>query len=67
MNGSDIERLSAREIRQLRTKLGMTQLEFSMLVGVDRVTVGRWETGERHPHPSACRLMRRLEEEQRDL
>jgi DNA-binding transcriptional regulator YiaG len=33
------------DIFQLRTKLKMTQRQFADLVGVDPVTVSRWERG----------------------
>ena len=35
-------------IRSLRAKLKLTQVEFAALIGVDRRTVIRWETGK-HP------------------
>ena len=43
--------LSAKAIRELRSSLEMTQEEFGKEIGVNRVTVARWETGERSPSP----------------
>jgi DNA-binding transcriptional regulator YiaG len=40
--------LQPKEIRFLRTELGLTQAELAALVGRDAQTVGRWERGE-HP------------------
>lgn len=38
--------LEPKEVRFLRTELGMTQAELAELVGRDAQTVGRWERGE---------------------
>ena len=50
--------MTAKQIRRLRARAGLTQKALGELLGVHQVTVARWETGERHiPEPSA-RLMR---------
>lgn len=36
-------------IRTLREALGLTQSQFGELVGVDKMTVWRWEKGQLHP------------------
>jgi DNA-binding transcriptional regulator YiaG len=33
------------ELRRIRAQLGLTQARFAELLGVNRVTVARWETG----------------------
>ena len=38
--------LSGKEIRFLRTEMGMTQAELAQLLHRDTQTVGRWERGE---------------------
>lgn len=38
--------LQPKEIRFLRTELGLTQAQLAALVGRDAQTVGRWERGE---------------------
>ena len=38
--------LQPKEIRFLRTELGLTQAELAVLVGRDAQTIGRWERGE---------------------
>lgn len=37
----------AEKLRDLRRKLGKTQVELGKLLGVDTMTVSRWETGRR--------------------
>jgi DNA-binding transcriptional regulator YiaG len=36
--------VSGEEVREARRRLGLTQLAFAERVGVERVTVMRWET-----------------------
>lgn len=52
--------LSGREIRFLRKQLGLKAKEFATLMGVDNVTVSRWERGENAPSESNDRLIRLL-------
>lgn len=40
----------AEECKQLRATLGLTQAEFAARVGVQQVSVARWECGTRTPH-----------------
>lgn len=40
-----VETMTPKEIRKLRTDLGLSQTEFGMLIGADGKTVSRWETG----------------------
>jgi DNA-binding transcriptional regulator YiaG len=52
--------MTGREVRKIRSRLDLTQTEFSRLVGVIYVTVSRWGTGaSRIPEPTA-RLIRLL-------
>ena len=39
--------LSPEDIRRIRRVLGETQVRFAKRLGVDPVTVARWETGQR--------------------
>jgi putative transcriptional regulator len=50
--------LSGAEIRFLRKNLTLKINEFSQLLGVDRVTVSRWENDHEKPSKSADRLIR---------
>ena len=38
-----------RIVKELRTKLIMTQEEFATLVGVSFASINRWETGKHEP------------------
>jgi DNA-binding transcriptional regulator YiaG len=51
-------RLEPHEIRQLREKLGLTQREFSYIVGGGPRAMVKWESGEIRPVESADNLMR---------
>lgn len=50
--------LSGAEIRFLRKNLTLKINEYSQLLGVDRVTVSRWENEHERPSRSADRLIR---------
>ena len=47
-------------IRSLRAALDLTQTEFGNRLGVDKLTVSRWERGELRPGKQSCRALRRL-------
>lgn len=52
-------------LKRIRRELGLTQEALAEAVGVDRVTVARWETGLRGiPEPTA-RLIQRIRAEVR--
>lgn len=44
-----------------RTRSGLTQRGFADLLGVNRVTVARWESGSRPPGPVATALLTVIE------
>ena len=48
------------EIKELRKRLNMTQQELANAVGVDRVTIARWEAGQKKPSNLARRQLARL-------
>jgi putative zinc finger/helix-turn-helix YgiT family protein len=50
--------LSGSEITFLRKNLLLKISEFAQLLGVDRVTVSRWENGRERPSRSTDRLIR---------
>lgn len=54
------ERMAPSEIRFLRKYLGLSGADFAALVGVDRATVSRWETGGQVMGPQMDRLLRLL-------
>ncbi len=51
---------TAKEIKELRKSLKMTQQKFADKIGVDRVTVARWETAQKKPSQLARRRLARL-------
>ena len=53
----------ARKIRELRSKLGLTQEQFAAKVGVTFSTVNRWESGKSKPSPLAMRRIAELTNE----
>lgn len=40
-----------------RHKLDLSVSQCARLVNVELRTIRRWESGERDPHPSACRIL----------
>ena len=50
----------ARKIKELRSKLGLTQEQFAAKVGVTFSTVNRWENGKGRPSPLAMRQIEEL-------
>jgi len=52
--------LSPKEIRFLRTELGLTQAQLAELVGKDAQTVGRWERNETPIEQTAEMVLRML-------
>ena len=52
--------MTGEEVRAMRRRLGLTQIELAELVGVAPNSVARWERGEMAVRESAARLMRLL-------
>lgn len=48
----------ADDIRAIRARLGMSQSEFALLIGVSVATLQNWEQGRRHPEGPARALLR---------
>ena len=44
-------------IKELRTKHGLTQKQLAELIGVIPRTVERWEAGDRSPSPQVLELL----------
>ena len=42
--------MTAKEIKVIRERLGLTQVDFAVLVGVRGETIHRWETGKHKAH-----------------
>jgi len=55
--------LKARDIKALRKRIGLTQVQFARAVGVSFVTVNRWENGHTSPSPLARKYMAKVAKE----
>ena len=49
------------EARIIREKIGLSQNQFAMLIGVSKRTLENWEQGRRHPTGPAKALLRILD------
>jgi len=52
--------MNGKDIRKFRKKLGLTQKELAAILGVDQVTVNRWENNKARPSRLALRQLERL-------
>ena len=52
--------MTAKEIKELRKRLGLTQKELATRVKVDAITIRRWEGNEHRPSALAGRQLERL-------
>lgn len=50
------------EVKEIRSKLGISQDKFALLLGVSKRTVENWEQGRRHPTGPARSLLRIVEQ-----
>ena len=57
--------LTAKEIKSIREKAGMTQLELAEYLGVTLCTVGRWECELRICKGAAVTMLKRLASQSR--
>ena len=53
------------DVKALREKTGLTQAEFSTMIGVSIKTLQNWEQGRREPEGPAKALLRVVEKEPR--
>ena len=60
MEISPVPDFEAREIKNIRNKLGMTQVLFAGLMGVSAKTVEAWEAGRNMPDGPARRILEML-------
>ena len=52
-----LDTFTASEIKEIRTKAGMTQASFAKYLGVSVKTVEAWEAGRNRPEGAACRML----------
>jgi len=55
--------MMAGQFKRIREDTGLTQAEIAKVLGVDRVTVARWETGTRRIPEMAARLLALIRKE----
>ena len=55
--------MNGEDVRRLRNGLGMTQVELGLIVGVDRMTILRWENQQSRLSPTVQRIMRAIDEQ----
>ena len=53
----------APDVKNIRARMGMTQLEFSRVFGVSVGTLRNWEQGRRTPHGPSSTLLRVMDKE----
>ena len=67
MRGEDLPHrrtvLGAIDVKALRERIGLTQAEFSRMIGVSIKTLQNWEQGRREPEGPAKALLRVVEKE----
>ena len=63
MSVSPVIHYQACEIKEIRTRAGMTQSMFAEFMGVSVKTVEAWESGRNRPIGSACRLLNLTEKD----
>src|SRR5205085_3333553 len=59
--------ISGKELRFLRTEMGMTQAELAKVVHHDTQSIGRWERSEHPIEPTAEAIIRLMAIERLDL
>jgi putative transcriptional regulator len=55
---SRVFRFAPADVKAIRTKLGKSQAEFSLMIGVSVATLRNWEQGRRRPEGPALALLR---------
>lgn len=57
--------VTREELQRLREELGLTQEQLAEEVGVHRVTVARWESGDRGIPEPVARLLEKIRAERK--
>jgi transcriptional regulator with XRE-family HTH domain len=52
-NSIELDENAREQLKQARARLGLTQEELGLLVGVGRVTIAKYESGMTGPSPEA--------------
>jgi putative transcriptional regulator len=54
---SRVSRFRVSDVKKIRAKLGVSQTEFAMMIGVSVATLRNWEQGRREPEGPAKALL----------
>ncbi len=57
--------MTKEQIRELRQRLGLTQFQLAVRLGVTLATIQRWEAGTARPSPLAVEKLNRWQQEAR--
>ena len=63
MSESEVRTIEPQAIRRIRGSLGLTQDEFAKELGVSKITIVRWESGDRACKGASARQIYDLERE----
>jgi putative transcriptional regulator len=58
MRASRVFHVMPRDVRSIRKKLGLSQSEFTLMIGVSLSTLQNWEQGRRRPDGPAQVVLR---------
>jgi putative transcriptional regulator len=58
MKASRITNFNPSDVRAIRTRLGKSQSEFSLMIGISLATLQNWEQGRRRPEGPAQALLK---------
>ncbi len=58
MKASRVVDVKPADVRSIRRKLGLSQSEFALMIGVSLSTLQNWEQGRRRPEGPAQALLR---------
>ncbi len=53
-----VTRFKPADVKDVRAKLGQTQFEFALMIGVSVATLRNWEQGRRRPEGPALALLK---------
>ena len=58
MKATRVKNISPADVRAIRGRLGKSQSEFALMIGVSVATLQNWEQGRRNPEGPARALLR---------
>jgi putative transcriptional regulator len=53
-----VTKIAPVDVKAIRDKLGKSQSEFALMIGVSVATLQNWEQGRRRPEGPACALLK---------